>query len=938
MTGVLTGEAAWNIVQKAIADKSLIQAFECANSSECVTALEVGARTGHPVAIIFTCEGSTDFAGPSLKNEQLQGAQLGAVVGAHLVRFLAPAYGASVLIHTRCPHEHKDWLDGLIAADQEFFTSQGEPLFTSHGLDCSCLPLRENAAACAKHLEKMKAMGLTFELAGSKPEEVLQLRGMLIKCSDRIMSTSGVLQAFRPERVGKRSAGIKVAVFSSKPYDEEWFEKTNQAIGCPINFCYFEARLGPNTLDLAKGCFAVCVFVNDDVSGEVVKGLAGLGVKLVTLRCAGFNNVDLHQAEEEGITVARVPAYSPDAVAEHAVSLMLALNRKIPQAWKKTRGGNFSLVGQLGFDMLGKKVGVIGTGEIGYIAARILKRGFGCNVVAYDVRKNPLMSQKAPDGLGIEYVELDEIFHTCDIITLHAPLMPSTHHVVNQQAIEKMKPGVMIINCSRGALVDTKALLAGLKSKIIGSAGVDVYEEESEYFYEDFSEDVITDDVFSRLLSFTNVIVTSHQAFFTKEAMEVISRTTLQNVIGVNRSGVPPKQNGKLETLVKAPDGYRPTPKAAVVPKAVGDVVDFSIYPWSPQGPEVANFGMDHPAGRIRVAMFSCKSHDKESFEAMNVELTTQVEFVHHETPLTPVTAPLAVGCYAVCVTIHDRVSAETMTVLRQLGVKVIALRCSSFEHVDVQLAEDLGIKVCHVPLYSPHAAAEHAVALITSLNRRLPQAYQKTRSGNFSLVGQMGCDLKGKKVGVVGTDVVGVMVARILKHGFDCEVMAYDVHKVDEIRALAIQYVDLDKIFKTCDIITIHAPLLPVTYHMINQAAIEVMKPGVMIINCSRGGLVDTKALLWGLKKKIIGGAGLDAYEEESAYFSQDFSHDVVTDDVFARLLSFPNVTVTAHQAFFTSEALQEIAKTTLLNIVGLHDNGEPPKQNGMLDTLLKP
>jgi len=243
--------------------------------------------------------------------------------------------------------------------------------------------------------------------------------------------------------------------------------------------------------------------------------------------------------------VARVPAYSPHAVAEHAVALMLALNRRIPQAWSKTRGGNFSLVGQMGFDMVGKRVGVVGTGLIGSIVARILKLGFQCDVVAHDVHKNTGL-----EDIGVRYVELDELFRTSDVITLHAPLFDSTYHMINESSIAKMKPGVMIINTSRGGLVHTQSLIDGLKSKQVGLAGLDVYCKEGPYMFQDLSQEGIDDDTFARLMTLPNVIVTAHQAFFTEEAVWEISRTTLRNADGAYRGAGPPPQ-GALDTVVR---------------------------------------------------------------------------------------------------------------------------------------------------------------------------------------------------------------------------------------------------------------------------------------------------------------------------------------------------------------------------------------------------
>lgn len=317
---------------------------------------------------------------------------------------------------------------------------------------------------------------------------------------------------------------LKICLFGSQPYDEDSFKEANKKYGFDI--IYYKGNLNKNNIVLAKNCDAVCVFVNDTVDRDVIKMLAEYGVKLIALRCAGFNNVDLKAAEEYGIKVARVPAYSPYAVAEHTVALMLALNRRIPRATWRTRDGNFSLHGLLGFDMHGKTAGIIGTGKIAKILITILKKGFGLNILAYDVYPD----MKFADEMGIEYVTLDELYKNSDIISLHCPLTEETKYLINDYSISKMKDGVMIINTGRGQLINTNALIAGLKNKKIGWAGLDVYEEEGGYFYQDKSESIIDDDVLARLLSFNNVIVTSHQAFFTKEALSNISHTTLTNV------------------------------------------------------------------------------------------------------------------------------------------------------------------------------------------------------------------------------------------------------------------------------------------------------------------------------------------------------------------------------------------------------------------------
>ena len=318
---------------------------------------------------------------------------------------------------------------------------------------------------------------------------------------------------------------MKIAVFNTKPYDEEFLRAANRAFKHKLTF--LEPRLSEQTVSLAAGFPAVCVFVHDEVSARVLEILNANGTHLVALRCAGFNNVDLKTAERLNMKIVRVPAYSPYAVAEHTVGLMLTLNRKIYKSYTRVREGNFSLDGLLGFDMHQRTVGVIGTGKIGAIVARIVK-GFGCHVLAYDVRRNPEVEQ-----LGAQYVSLNELYKRSDVITLHCPLIPETYHLIGADAVRRMKPGVMLINSSRGELIDTKAVIAGLKSGKIGYLGLDVYEEEADLFFEDLSTRVIQDDVFSRLLTFPNVIITGHQAFFTREAMKNIAETTLKNIADV---------------------------------------------------------------------------------------------------------------------------------------------------------------------------------------------------------------------------------------------------------------------------------------------------------------------------------------------------------------------------------------------------------------------
>lgn len=320
---------------------------------------------------------------------------------------------------------------------------------------------------------------------------------------------------------------MKLAVYGTKNYDRKYFELVNQRYGFELVF--FDFMLSQPTAKTAAGCDAVCIFVNDDGSREVLAELAAVGVKTLALRCAGFNNVDLDAAKELGIDVVRVPAYSPEAVAEHAVGLMLCLNRHIHRAYQRTREANFSLEGLTGFNMYQRTAGIIGTGKIGVAALRILK-GFGMRLLAFDPYPNPLALE-----IGVEYVDLATLYAQSDIISLHCPLTADNHHLLNAKSFSQMKDGVMIINTSRGALLDASAAIEALKQQKIGALGMDVYENERDLFFEDKSNEVVLDDVFRRLSSCHNVLFTGHQAFLTSEALISISETTLDNLAQISK-------------------------------------------------------------------------------------------------------------------------------------------------------------------------------------------------------------------------------------------------------------------------------------------------------------------------------------------------------------------------------------------------------------------
>ena len=327
---------------------------------------------------------------------------------------------------------------------------------------------------------------------------------------------------------------MKIAFFDTKPYDKPSFDKYGEQHG--VEFKYFEAKLNEDTAELAHGFDGVCAFVNDTINAEVIDKLYALGVKVLALRCAGFNNVDMKHAYGK-LHVLRVPAYSPYAVAEHTMALLLTSIRRIHKAYIRSKDFNFSLSGLTGFDLYGKTVGVIGTGRIGRVFIDICK-GFGMKVLAYD--KFP--AKEIEDGERVRYVELDEIFEKSDVISLHCPLTEETHHLINEDALGKCKKGVVLLNTSRGALVDAEALLAAIKSRKVGAACLDVYEEESDLFFEDNSGHIMEDDTLARLISMPNVIVTSHQAFLTEEALSNIAETTVQNIVDIFERGQCPNE------------------------------------------------------------------------------------------------------------------------------------------------------------------------------------------------------------------------------------------------------------------------------------------------------------------------------------------------------------------------------------------------------------
>lgn len=323
---------------------------------------------------------------------------------------------------------------------------------------------------------------------------------------------------------------MRAAVFSTHPYETPFLDRANQAAGHDLT--YLRTSLSGSTVALADGFGGVCLFVGDDASAGVLQTLHAGGTRVIALRSAGFNHVDIEAADRLGMAVLRVPAYSPHAVAEHALALMMCLNRKLHRAYNRTREQNFELSGLMGFDMHGKTAGIIGTGKIGEVLCRILT-GFGCRVLASDPQRNPEV-----EAMGASYVELDELYAESDIISLHCPLTPATRHLINARALGLMKLGVMLINTSRGGVIDTRALIEALKKGRVGSVGLDVYEEEGDLFFHDLSDRVIQDDVFVRLITFPNVLITAHQGFLTREACTAIAETTIGNLTDFEKGRV----------------------------------------------------------------------------------------------------------------------------------------------------------------------------------------------------------------------------------------------------------------------------------------------------------------------------------------------------------------------------------------------------------------
>jgi D-lactate dehydrogenase len=536
--GVVTGDAYAMLVEACQTGGYALPAVNMSSSHTINAGLEAAATHKADVMIQIFNGGAQFYAGRGFPDGEVAKV-LGAVSAARHVRLMVKHDGICVILHTdHASQTFIPWVESMLDYGEAYFNKTGTPLFSSHMLDLSEESLAFNLDTCARiffclrpslagHYDTYYDIPPSIERHRMNDQERL---GVVL---DKLHSLNGLdkdqfqrlIAALDHNRtsVGYDEQGrLKIAFFDAKSYDIESFDRGNHHRHA---LHYIRAPLNRDTVYAAEGAKIVCIFVNDTCDAAVVEGLASLGVELIALRCAGFNNVDLKACQDHNMSVVRVPAYSPYAVAEHTVALMLMLNRRLHQAYQRNRAGYFVLDGLTGFDMHGKQVGVIGTGKIGQCTINILL-GFGCRVLAFD--KFPNAELAARDN--VQYVDIEHLFGASDIITLHVPLFPETRHVINEAAIDQMKDGVMLINTSRGELVDTKALIGALKSGKIGSAGLDVYEEEAGVFFHNLSDQVLTDDVLARLMTFHNVVITSHQAFLTHEALTNIAETTLASI------------------------------------------------------------------------------------------------------------------------------------------------------------------------------------------------------------------------------------------------------------------------------------------------------------------------------------------------------------------------------------------------------------------------
>eukprot|EP00929_Paragymnodinium_shiwhaense_P059149 TRINITY_DN29610_c0_g2_i1.p1 TRINITY_DN29610_c0_g2~~TRINITY_DN29610_c0_g2_i1.p1 ORF type:complete len:779 (+),score=178.71 TRINITY_DN29610_c0_g2_i1:68-2404(+) len=709
----------------------------------------------------------------------------------------------------------------------------------------------------------------------------------------KALSLEGQPHLIDLDKLFKRSiTKPSVAVFAAHAFTKIHFQRVVDTF--PGSY-FVDAHCTETTATLAENVSVVCLHASEDVSRGVLRKLSKCGVKLVLMFYKTKSHVDYKAAEEYDIKVLHVPSSCPHSVAEHAVSMALCLNRCVHRARNRTRDGNFLLSGLVGMDIIGKTVGVVGTGKVGEVVAKIF-RSFDAKVLCVDPKPS-----KALEDIGCEYTSLDKLYSVSDIITLHSPLLPTTRHMINEAAIAKMKTGVMIINVSRGGLVDTNALIQGLRSGRIGHVGLDVYEPSAPDAVEANQAHLkVMDMSLSVLKSFPNVLITQRTASLTTEGLTSLGDGLIEHAKAFF-AGKPFPESTFLQSATTAAYDLDASVDLATSSCSDGAVPAEALT----------------PDDRLSIAVFSTSAYVKDQLEDL-VKKFPRSFWV--EAGCSASTASLCRGADAVCLFVNDDAGSEVIEVFKKEGVKLILLRCAGFDRVDLAAAAAAGIKVARVPAYSPNAVAEHAVTLATTVNRRLHLCYNRLREGTSSLSGLVGIELHGKTCGIIGTGKIGQIAAKIFR-GFGMRVICFDVFPNDVMKNLGCTYVDLDTVYRESDVLSLHVPLLEKTKHMINAESIAKMKRGVIISNCSRGGLINTRDLIDGLETGKVGGAGLDVYENEQSFFFKDFTGMADSERIqnmtmeFSLLRNFPNVVLTPHSAFLTHEALRAICNTSITN-----------------------
>jgi len=691
------------------------------------------------------------------------------------------------------------------------------------------------------------------------------------------------------------AGGLKVCMFSKKPCDEELASSLEAEFPGSFSFA------NPCTAETAawcKGAQAVCLYIHDECGAEVVATFKNMGVKLILLRCRNHDKLDLAACEAAGIKVVSVKDDVADPIGEHALSLAVCLNRRLQRASNRTKDDNYMLGGLVGIDFNGKTCGIVGTGVSGLAAARCFA-AFGMSILCCGPEK--FADEFA--ALGAKFVSLAELYAASDVVSLHVRLSPETRKMIDAHAIAAMKPGVLLINVSRGALIDTDALIDALFSGHVAGAGLDVYHGQDKLFWRDWSKERMSDQTagfdarFLKLINLPNVLVTPRTCFLTEMSIKRIYEHVISNARAFAQ-GTALQAEVRPQTSVKA-DSWR-IEKPAAAPET-----------------EAKSGETEEVSADFTLAVFSGDQLWRTHLAPL-VRAFPKTTFI--EATCSPHSAALCAGAKAVCLFVNDDASRDVLSIFRDNGVTLILMRCAGFDRVDLEAAKEFGISVARVPAYSPYAVAEHAAALALTLEKRLVQVYNRMRMGAYDQGGLTSRDFRGKTVGILGTGKIGQIAAKIFK-SLGMRVICYDVFQNDVIKVeLGLPYMEMDEVLAEADILSLHVPLLKSTTHMINKESIAKMKPGVIIINCSRGGLVDTNALIEGLLSSRVGGAGLDVYENEGGFFFRNFTEldtreAAMRDDTFVLLKALPNVIVTPHSAFLTTDALQAICNTTILN-----------------------